>query len=229
MVRALQTGKHWNFKYCIFWHPEEIAELCVKALAHNIESDYVCELIKLHGLMPEKLPLDIQAWPWPVSFSTFGGFSMRIYGELSVPKGKKAQKQPILLIKYLLARGGNNIPEHEIQDTLWPESDGDAAQNSYSTTLHRTRKLLSNKNALIHSNGRLSFNDTMVWTDTALFDHYLERIHSKINGLWIQKDPRKGNTSAVRLLEDLSACFQFTGGPFWLVIRRPGFCQGQKC
>ncbi len=131
-----------------------------------------------------------------------------------MPKGKKAQKQPILLIKYLLARGGNNIPEHEIQDTLWPESDGDAAQNSYSTTLHRTRKLLSNKNALIHSNGRLSFNDTMVWTDTALFDHYLERIHSKINGLWIQKDPRKGNTSAVRLLEDLSALFSVYRGPF---------------
>ncbi len=206
--RALQMGRQRNYRYGLFWAPKEMATLCATALKENMETDYVRALITHHHLIPDPLPLDIPDWPWPVDISSFGGFSVRINGEKAAPKGK-GKKQPILLIKYLLARGGRGVPEYHIQDALWPGSDGDAAQNAYSTTLHRARKFLGDNAALVHSQGRLSFNDRVVRTDTALFEQCCTRIEDVCKALSSGKIETENP-----LLSALDLLFSVYRGPF---------------
>ncbi len=208
LAEALKLGRQKNFRYGFFWDPKEIAGLCAQALKQNMETPYVRDLIVFHHLMPESLPLDVPEWPWPVTLSSLGGFAMKINGDKAALKGK-AKKQPLLLIKYLMAKGGQKVPEYDIQDALWPDSDGDAAQNAYTTTLHRARKLLQHKAALIHTHGRLSFNKQMVWTDTELFERCCHEIENDLKNL---APLPKGDAS--NLLHSLDRLFSLYQGSF---------------
>ncbi|HSL60288.1 MAG TPA: BTAD domain-containing putative transcriptional regulator [Desulfotignum sp.] len=177
--KALHLGRKWNFRYGFLWVPREMARLCAYALKKDIEPAYVCTLIKTHHLLPDDPPVDIPNWPWPIRIRSLGGFNVRLE-ENDLRFSRKIQQKPLTILKYLLAHGGRNVPEYAVLDALWPDSDGDAAHNAYTTTLHRLRKLLGSSDAVIHAQGRLSLNRFLVWTDTLAFDACCNRINETL-------------------------------------------------
>jgi len=116
-----------------------------------------------------------------------------------------------------MAKGGTNIIEQALMDALWPDSEGDAAYNAFTTTLHRLRKMLKSKDAVVHSQGILSFNSNVVWTDIQAFETCCRSIDQKL--------ARRNDTEyALRLLNELLLLYR---GPFipadpspWMIPQR---------
>ena len=55
-------------------------------------------------------------------------------------------------------------------DALWPEADGDMAQQSFATALHRLRQLLGNEKAIQRQEGQLTLDDRFCWVDVWAFE-----------------------------------------------------------
>jgi DNA-binding SARP family transcriptional activator len=109
--------------------------------------------------------------------------SIRVYclGHFRVEKdgapldgASRAQRKPLDLLKTLIALGGENVPEQQITDALWPDSDGDAAKQNFRTTLHRLRALIG-PDALPLTRGSLSLDARLVWSDVHELAGHLQR------------------------------------------------------
>ena len=182
--------------------PSAVAKLCTKALEAGIEVEYVQELIRRLNIVPEKPPLDLENWPWPLKIFTLGRFELLKDGK-PIPFSKKVQQKPLAMLKALVASGGKGVGEDQITDALWPEADGDLAHQSFSTNLHRLRQLLAHEKAIQRQEGRLTLDDKYCWVDTWAFEYFLERADAQ----W-----KAGKTDrAVELTEKAIALYK---GPF---------------
>ena len=169
LSQALSVAR--EHEYYIFrceW-PEMIIELCKAALKNNIEVDFVRKLIRIRHLVPEKPPVEIENWPWPVKINTLGSFEITLQEKPLKFTGKVPQK-PLALLKSILARGGRQIPQGQLADDLWPDSSGDAAVSSLKKTLQRLRRLLGMDEAVLLQDGHISINDRICWIDIWAFD-----------------------------------------------------------
>jgi DNA-binding SARP family transcriptional activator len=153
--------------------------LCVKALENDIEVDYVRRLIRIWSLVPETPPLHIETWPWPLKIQTLGSFGVISDDKPVVLTGRV--KKPLELLKALIAFGGKNVSQERLNDALWPDVDGDLAQRSFDTTLHRLRKLLGNDKVLQLQSGRLSINPKYCWIDAWAFERQCDEIEAALN------------------------------------------------
>ncbi len=173
--RGFGIGREHDFRYFNHWMPQVMARLCAEALKKKIEVPYVRSLIREHRLTLPETSVFIEEWPWHVRLYSLGRFLIEI-DEEPVIFSKKLQQRPLSLLKYLLAQGGKSVPSHTLQDLLWPDAEGDAANNAYKTTLHRLRKILGDNQILNHSQGCLSFNQSLVWTDLQAFESCLNSV-----------------------------------------------------
>ena len=169
LKRAIGVGKRYNIVITSFWRPSVMADLCAKALTHNIEIDYVQDLIRQRRLIPEHPPLTIPHWPWAVKISTLGRLAIEIDGIL-LEWSRKAQRRPLQLLKCLIALGGREIPETQLTEKLWPDADGDFAHQNFATTLHRLRKLLKYEEAILLKDKLVSLNPRYCWIDIWAWD-----------------------------------------------------------
>jgi len=201
--KAFYLGRTWDYRYSFCWIPREMARLFGHALKNDIEVKYVRSLVCTHHLIIDTPPLDIPNWPWPLQFFSFGGFAIQ-REETPLPLSRKTRQKPATILKYLMAKGGKNIPEHALQDALWPDSDGDAAQNACKITLHRLRKLLGRNDALVRKQGMLSLNAKIVWTDTLAFQSCCRRIEQN-------HDPHESLENGLQLFNELFLLYR---GPF---------------
>ncbi len=80
-----------------------------------------------------------------------------------------AQQRPLSLLKTLIALGAQHVPQDQFLDSLWPDSDGDAAQMAFTSTLYRLRQLLGH-DALLLRNRQLSLNPQHIWWDVHAFE-----------------------------------------------------------
>lgn len=85
---------------------------------------------------------------------------------------ERAQSKPLALLKVLVALGGQHVPQDQLLDALWPDSDGDAAQTAFNSTLYRLRQLLG-QDALVLRNRQLSLDFQHVWSDVHAFESML--------------------------------------------------------
>ena len=76
-----------------------------------------------------------------VRISTLGRFNVEVDGQ-PLQFGAKAQRKPLELLKVIIALGGESAPVEALTESLWPESEGDTAYNSFGTTLNRLRNLI---------------------------------------------------------------------------------------
>lgn len=90
----------------------------------------------------------------------------------------KAQRRPLALLKALIALGGSDVKTDYLADELWPDSDGDAAEQALATTLHRLRKLLGQGDPLILRDGMLTLNRRTCWVDAWCFDEFINEAGS---------------------------------------------------
>jgi LuxR family transcriptional regulator, maltose regulon positive regulatory protein len=180
--RALQLGREYGYSHFLWWRPAAVARALAQALEAGIEPDYARSLIKRRGLVPEQPPLDVEGWPWTYRVQTFGGFRLLKHDEpLGTGAGKtagKAKKRPLELLKLLIAYGGEQVSESKVTDALWPRIDGDSAHRSFTSTLHRLRKLLGEDRAVTLHEGRLSLDRRYFWLDTWAFEQLAADLES---------------------------------------------------
>lgn len=184
--RAMALGSAGGYVNCWLWRPASLMRLCLKALENDIEVDYVRGLIRRWSLVPETPPLHLDTWPWPLKILTLGGFELILDDEPLVVTGKV--KKPLEMLKALIALGGKNVSQERLSDALWPDADGDLAQRSFDTTLHRLRKLLGNDKVLQLQAGRLSINPRYCWMDAWAFERKCGEIEDALNVKGPQKD-----------------------------------------
>ena len=152
----------WN----LTMRPALASLLAGAALELGIERDFVLETIRARRLPPP--PSAGDSWPWPVRIETLGGFALCLDGERAQIAGKE-QNKPIELLKALICRGGGQVPIAGLADALWPDADGDAAEISFKTTLHRLRRLLRCGDALLVHGHRVSIDRARVFVDALAF------------------------------------------------------------
>lgn len=180
LKKGFGLGRMNNYVNTFFWRKETIAELCATALSFGIETAYVRELIKTRQLTATALSSGIVNWPWPVKVNTMGRFELFHNDARFEFKGRVRQK-PFDLLKVLIAMdNGNGVAEHEVQDVLWPQSEGDTAVNSYTTTLHRLRRLLDCKDAIRVSAGKIFLDERYIRVDVRV----LKRLFIQLEASW---------------------------------------------
>jgi ATP/maltotriose-dependent transcriptional regulator MalT len=168
--RALELGREYGYFHFLGWQPAAVAQVLAHALEAGIEPDYARSLIKRRALVPDQPPLAVEGWPWTYRVQTFGGFRVLRHDEpLGAGEGK-AKKKPLELLKLLVAYGGEQVSESRVTDALWPRIDGDSAHRSFTSTLHRLRKLLGDERAVTLHEGRLSLDRRYFWLDTWAFE-----------------------------------------------------------
>ena len=140
-----------------------LSQLCQRALLYGVEHDYVHKIITEHNLSPEEDNLSSHLWPFKIKIYTLQPFTVKQY-HTAKEHTVTLQQKPLELLKFLIANGGYDISVDRICDTLWPESDGDAAYKSFKTTLYRLRKSLGGDQYVITNHSTLSLSEEC-WVD----------------------------------------------------------------
>ena len=100
----------------------------------------------------------------PVRIHTLGRFGIQLNGSaISLAQGRK--QRPFEMLKALLAFGGREVHAELLSQALWPDVDGDVAQNSFDVTLYRLRRLFAVKDLFIMQDRRLTLNNELAWVD----------------------------------------------------------------
>jgi len=202
--RALAIGRANDYLNFSWWLPRTMSCLCARALAENIETEYVRKLIMKRRLMPDASKQETENWPWEIKIYTLGRFEIYKNGT-RITFTRKAQKKPLELLKYTLCCGGKDVPEENITHTLWPDAEGDSAHQSFSSALHRLRKLLDNDKAIRLMDGKVNIDPACCWVDYRAFDHFLDL------------DKKSGGAGAVNLpdsLQRIREAMALYGGSF---------------
>jgi LuxR family transcriptional regulator, maltose regulon positive regulatory protein len=193
--KALAIGKERGYLNTYIDQPAVTARLCMKALEEGIEVPYVQEIIRKRRLIPEKPPLHLENWPWPLKICALRRFELFKDGQ-PVQFHRKVQKKPLLMLKAMIALGGKDIDEEQLTDVLWPEADGDQAYSAFTTTLSRLRQLMGEKVIEVHT-GRVTINPRYCWVDVWAFEHLID----KAEGLWRGGHSGDRRTEVLQLME----------------------------
>ncbi len=112
---------------------------------------------------------------------TLGRFTLVRDGQ-PLRYARKSPARPLQLLKALIASGGRQIGAANLASIVWPDKEGDQAQRTFETTLHRLRKHLGDDSCLRMEDGRLTLNSDRVWVDV----WECERQMTKLRGLLSQ-------------------------------------------
>lgn len=169
--RALPHARETRYRYFFADLPEWLPLLFDAALRAEIEVPYVRNVIRDHRLSAPATASD--KWPWRVRVWVLGSFHVE-HDDIPLVSDGRTQKKPLELLRALTAMGARAVPSWHLIAALWPDSDGDAAQHAFETTLYRLRKLIDCEEALILSEGALTLNARVCWVDAWAFDACLE-------------------------------------------------------
>jgi ATP/maltotriose-dependent transcriptional regulator MalT/DNA-binding SARP family transcriptional activator len=190
-----------------WWLPQVMARLCAKALEEGIEVDYVQQLVRKRHLLPPASRMAPENWPWPVRIYTLGRFALLIDGK--APKnGFKSSQKPLLLLKALLALGGRDLKAENLSYLLWPDADGDAGHNVFTTTLARLRSLLGDNRAVHLHDGRVSLDPRFCWVDRWAFERLCSRTAAALEQF------REGKADYQEIQEPAERAIRLYGGHF---------------
>jgi DNA-binding SARP family transcriptional activator len=166
---AFAVGRrHGYFNLFWWWLPDDMSRLCGIALEHGIETGYAQKMVLLRGLKPIRRH-QVESWPWTLRIYTLGRFGI-VHNDEPLGFSGKVQQKPLALLKAAIAHGGRNVSEEQLIESLWPETEGDVGHLSFSTTLHRLRKLIDSEKALILSEGKVTLNPNYCWVDAWAFE-----------------------------------------------------------
>ena len=203
LQKAFRTARKRNIYAFNLWEKSMVIRLCVLALQHHIEPEYVRRLIAIYGYTPPERNAPIEQWPYPLKIYTLGRFSLLIDDEAQDFSGKSAAR-PMDLLNCLIALGGRNVSEKKLIQALWPDAEVAAGIKSFHTTLYRLRKLLALDDAITLKDGLLSLDRRFAWVDVWTLEHLLIQIDQTL---------RKANSQDE--LERLSGeMLKYYRGPF---------------
>lgn len=203
--QALAIAKPRNYLSFALYRPQALARLCSIALENDIESEFVAKLIRERKLALDAGTSALLDWPWPLRVYTLGQFRVLKNGDPIVFSGK-AQRRPFDLLKVVIAYGGREVSEERVTEALWPRIDGDSAHRSFTSALHRLRKLLGEDRAITLSEGKLSLDGRYIWVDVWAFDQVVAHVNKAL------RDPAE-ETSA-QISEFANLLLKLYGGAF---------------
>jgi DNA-binding SARP family transcriptional activator len=198
---AFRLSRETGVKNPPVWQAARMAELCVIALEAGIEVPFVRDVIRERDLRPAVPPRHLENWPWPLRIYTLGDFAVVRDDERLAFSGK-AKRRPLDLLKALIAFGGRGVAVERLKDALWPDADGDMAQQSLDTTLHRLRRLLAVDGALVLAEGRLTLSPLVCWVDVSALQDILAKAGEAL------KDPSVEPGEIERLQEKALALYR---------------------
>ena len=200
----LAVSREYGMLNHVWWRSSVMTTLYIMALEAGIEEEHVRELIRKRNLIPEAPPVHLENWPWPVKIYSLGQFSIVKDGEPLRFSGKVQQK-PLALLKTIVALGGKNVAIENLIDLLWPDADGDDAYQSFTTTLHRLRKLLENDKAIQLIDGKVTLDPRQCWIDTWEF----ERLFGEVENITEKDAPEKLSAHVLTIMK--KAIHLYTG------------------
>ncbi len=198
--RGLALGREYGYVHFLWWRPEPMARLCAHALANEVEPDYARSLIRRRGLAPERPPLAVPGWPWAFRVRALGAFEL-LRHDAPIAAPGKAQRRPLDMLKVLIAHGGERVAEERVTGALWPRVDGDSAHRSFTSTLHRLRKLLGEDRAVLLHEGRVTLERRYFWVDVWAFDEVVAEIEALFRRARAAPGAARVEGLAERLLE----------------------------
>jgi LuxR family maltose regulon positive regulatory protein len=197
---SLEIAKPRNFTAFLLWRPEMLARLCSHALENGIETDFVSAIVRKRGLALDASRDALAGWPWPYRVRALGPFRLFRKGSALTFSGK-AQRRPLELLKVVIAGGGRDVSATRVTEAMWPRIDGDSAHRSFTSTLHRLRKLLGEDRAVVLSEGKLRLDGRYVWTDCWAFEQMTTRLDQLLRGPRERVEPDKLGALCDRLLD----------------------------
>jgi ATP/maltotriose-dependent transcriptional regulator MalT/DNA-binding SARP family transcriptional activator len=208
-LAALRAGfalaRELGLRYVAAIRPKLLAEACALAMRRDIEPEYVRSLVRAWRLPPPLSALRIKQWPRPFQVSTLGGFTL-LHESKPVEFSSKGPGRPLELLKVLIALGGQNVRSDQLADALWPRVDADYAHKSFTTTLHRLRRIFEDDEALTLRETRLTLDPRLVWVDTWALEQLLAELEGAL------REPRARAAPVLRALtEEALALYR---GPF---------------
>ncbi len=135
----------------------------------NLESRNIRRIHQQHPVSGwSREPAEHRVDP-PVRIHMLGRFSVQTHAH-PVALTRLRQQKPFELLQALVALGGRDVHTETLATALWPDADGDKAQNTFEVTLHRLRRLFDTKELLLMHDRRLTLNSQMVWIDAWTFE-----------------------------------------------------------
>jgi two-component SAPR family response regulator len=129
----------------------------------------------------------------PVRIHTLGRFSVQL-NEQVLSLSQSRQQRPCELLKALIAFGGRDVHAELLCQSLWPDTDGDDAQNAFDVTLHRLRRVFGIKDLFILRDRRLTLNAHLAWVDAWAFErlvNHSERLLERMDDPLIARQLRR--------------------------------------
>lgn len=160
---ALALCRNRKLAAVVSWGRPFLPRLFHLAYSEGIETTVIAGLVAEWGI-PAPSPVIID-WPWKVIVKTFGGLEIRVEGH-PLPRTRKSQRRLLEFVKLLATAGPDGMRQESMAELLWPEAEGDTGMNNFRTTLFRVRQLLGTDRAIETRDGRVRFNDSLVWVDT---------------------------------------------------------------
>jgi DNA-binding SARP family transcriptional activator len=173
LAQALRLGRQHNGASFFRNLDLTMGRLFPLALDRDMDTDYVRELIRRFRLKPPSL--ELEAWPWPLKVRTLGHFAV-LAEDRPLEFGRKTPRKVLALLKVLVALGPGEVAERRVLDALWPDDEGDAAQQSLRATLLRLRRLLGGNDTIRQRGGKLSIERQRVWVDAWSFEQRLAQL-----------------------------------------------------
>ncbi len=163
--QAFAVARTYGFDYgpLLYCCSETMARLCLLALTHDIDRQLAADIVRRYALPAPKQARE--HWPWPIRIRCLGHFAVECDGK-AMPQSRKESRKPLDLLKLTIALGGTAVRVDRLSALLWPDMEGDAAQNSFDNAVHRLRKLVGERHIVLQS-GALSLNTATCWTDVA--------------------------------------------------------------
>jgi len=206
---ALRAGiamaREHGLRHVAAVRPGLLAEACALAMRKGVEPEYVRTLVRARRLAPPPSALRVREWPRPFHVLTLGGFKL-LSNAAPVEFSSRGPGRPMELLKVLIALGGQNVRSEQLADALWPRVDADYALNSFTTTLHRLRRIFDDDDALTLRETRLSLEPGLVWVDAWALDQLLSELDSAL------REPLARAQTVLRALTD--EALSLYRGPF---------------
>lgn len=171
LKKAFAIGKAQRYVNFPWWRSEHMAELCARALEADVEPEYCRWLIRKRRLMPPASLQDKETWYWPLRIELFDGARILLDDEELQVGGKLAQ-----MLLFLACLGGRNawVSRARLADLLWPDSEGDKAQRSLDTSIHRLRRQLHSEAMIQTRTGFVRLNPGLVQVDWERYRQQLD-------------------------------------------------------
>lgn len=119
----------------------------------------------------------------PLRIHSLGRFSVQLDRQSLTSNVKARHRRPLELLQVLIAFGGRDVHAELLSQALWPDAEGDKAQNAFDVTLHRLRKMINLKDLFIVNDRRLTLNSELAWVDVWAFERTVNNSEYLLNQL----------------------------------------------